>query len=69
MRASDGIPIVRSMSATETPLLARLITIASFSANAELARDLAELDGGPERRDVRRHRHEDPVGASRRSPG
>ena len=30
MRASDGIPIVRSMSATETPLLARLITIASF---------------------------------------
>ena len=62
MRARAGIPTVRSMSATETPLLARLTTIASVP-DAELGGEVAQLDGGPERRHVRGDRDEDPVGA------
>ena len=61
IRASAGIPTVRSMSATDTPLLARLTTSAS-RPDAQLDRDLAELDRGPQGGDVRGDRDEDPVG-------
>ena len=62
IRAIAGMPTVRSMSATETPLLARLTTSDRRSADAELGGEVAELDGGAERGHVRRDRHEDPVG-------
>ena len=44
--ANAGIPTVRSMSATDTPLLARLTTIARRSRQPSARRDVAQLDGG-----------------------
>ena len=63
MRARAGIPTVRSMSARrDTPLLARLTTIARRVAAAEPGGDVAQLDGGADGRHVRGDRDEDPVG-------
>ena len=69
MRASAGMPTVLSMSATDTPLLARLTTSASRSANPSSVADVAQLDGGAQGGHVRRDRDEDPVGLARRPPG
>ena len=62
IRARAGMPTVRSMSATDTPLFARLTIEREAILDAELDRDVAELDGGAQRGHVRRDRDEDLVG-------
>ena len=62
MRAIAGIPTVRSMSATDTPLLARLTTSPSSSRTPSSTARSRSWTAGPQGGHVGRDRHEDPVG-------